>query len=245
MKTEQIKIIKLDTITSTNDYLKQLAKSGCPEKTVVIADCQTSGKGTKNRSFISQKGGVYLSILIRPKVQGFDATLITSATAVAVSDAINKISGKETQIKWVNDIYLENKKVCGILCESVFNADGKIPYIIVGIGVNLFKPQNDFPNEIKDIATYIFEKEDINIKEKFISILLDYFFKFIDDLENKTFLQKYREKNLVLGKEICVTCGDDKKIARAIDIDDQCRLLIEFPNKVKKTLCSGEVTIKI
>ncbi len=238
-----IKIINLETVSSTNDYLKQLAKEGTDENTVVIAKSQTAGKGTKNRSFISQKGGVYLSVLVRPKLQGFNATLITSATAVAVSDAINEISSKVSQIKWVNDVYLDNKKVSGILCESVI-INGEMPFIVVGIGVNLFKPKDDFPPEIKDIATYIFEQENPRIKEKFIKILLGNFFKYFEDLENKSFLQKYREKNLVLGREVSVISANGTKTAKALEIDDNCRLLVEYSDNFQEYLSSGDVTIR-
>ena len=211
-------IINLESVSSTNDYLKQLAKGGAKENTVVIANNQTNGKGTKGRSFVSQNGGVYLSVLVKPKLQGFDATLITSATAVAVSDAINEISGKDAQIKWVNDVYLDNKKVSGILCESVI-INGEIAFIIVGIGVNLFKPENDFPPEIKDIATYVLELENPEIKEKFIEILINNFFKYFEDLENKSFLQKYRDKNLVTGREITVISSTGERKGRALLID--------------------------
>ncbi|MBR6533303.1 MAG: biotin--[Clostridia bacterium] len=236
-------IINLESVSSTNDYLKQLAKGGAKENTVVIANNQTNGKGTKGRSFVSQNGGVYLSVLVKPKLQGFDATLITSATAVAVSDAINEISGKDAQIKWVNDVYLDNKKVSGILCESVI-INGEIAFIIVGIGVNLFKPENDFPPEIKDIATYVLELENPEIKEKFIEILINNFFKYFEDLENKSFLQKYRDKNLVTGREITVISSTGERKGRALLIDDNCRLLVEYPDKTLEYLSSGEVSIK-
>ena len=169
--------------------------------------------------------------------------MITSATAVAVSDAINEISGKDAQIKWVNDVYLDNKKVSGILCESVI-INGEIAFIIVGIGVNLFKPENDFPPEIKDIATYVLELENPEIKEKFIEILINNFFKYFEDLENKSFLQKYRDKNLVTGREITVISSTGERKGRALLIDDNCRLLVEYPDKTLEYLSSGEVSIK-
>lgn len=244
MSNKKVNIIKLDTVTSTNDYLKQLAKDGALPNTVVIADAQTVGRGTKNRSFISEKGGVYMSILVKPELSGFDATLVTSATAVAVSDAIAQISGKEPQIKWVNDVYLDNKKVCGILCESVI-IKGVMSIIIVGIGVNLFRPKNDFTNEIKDIAISVFEEENSELKEKFINLLIEKFFDYFENLKEKTFLPKYRERNLVLGREVSVIAGTGTTSAKAISIDDCCRLLVEFPDKTKMTLSSGEVTIKI
>ena len=246
LKTSDIDLILLESVDSTNEYLKALARSSAPkDKTVVIAETQTNGKGTKNRSFISKKGGIYLSILIKPSLSGFDATAVTPMTAVAVSDAIEHISGKTTQIKWVNDVYLSDKKVCGILCESVIDACGKMPYIIVGIGVNLFKPEGDFPTEIKPIATSIFEDENTQIKENFIATLIDLFFNYYDKIGDKTFLEKYREKNLVLGKKINILTAQTPQKATALEIDDNCCLVVELPDKSKKILSSGEVTIRL
>ncbi|MBR6565138.1 MAG: biotin--[Clostridia bacterium] len=242
MKKEDIKIITLSSVTSTNDYLKNLAKDNETYNIVVIAEEQTNGKGTRGRSFISQKGGIYLSILLRTDLQGFDATAITPLTAVAVSDAIEQISGKKSQIKWVNDIYLDNKKVCGILCESVISSDGKTNYIIVGIGVNLFKPTANFDDSIKDIATYVFEEQNQNIREEFISLLLENFFKYYNALPKKSFFQKYRERNLVIGKKVFI---NSQTQATALDIDNDCRLIVELPDKTKKALSSGDVTVKL
>jgi BirA family biotin operon repressor/biotin-[acetyl-CoA-carboxylase] ligase len=245
LKTQGVDIICLECVDSTNEYLKTLAKSGAEAKTVVISDMQTHGKGTKNRSFVSRKGGVYLSILLKPEFSGFDATLITPLTAVAVSDAVYNISGKSTQIKWVNDLYLGGKKVCGILCEAGFERDSNTPFIVVGIGVNLFKPKGDFDAEIKEIATAVFEDENLKIKEDFIANLIDVFFNYYAEIEQKTFLQKYKNANLVLGKEIEFLENSVFKTAKAIEIDDDCRLVVELPDKTLKTLSSGDVKIKV
>ena len=239
---KKIDIIRLESVDSTNNYLKELAKNGALKNTFVIAKSQSKGKGTKGRSFVSKEGGVYMSILLRPNLTGFDITLLTSMTAVAVSETIDKISGKKTQIKWVNDIYLDNKKVCGILCELGYDKESK-PFVIVGIGVNLFKPKNDFPLEIKDIATCVFEEENNEIKEQFEKLLVENFFCYFDSLREKTFLPYYRQKNLVLGKKIKVISSSHTLEAMALDIDDSCRLLVEYPDKTQQLLSSGEVQI--
>lgn len=245
MSTLNVKIIKLALVNSTNDYLKQLAHLGESAPLVVVADEQTGGKGTKNRSFISKKGGIYLSILIKPKAQGFDATLVTPMTAVAVLDTIEQFTDKSIGIKWVNDIYSDGKKCAGILCESVINENGQMPYIVVGIGVNLFAPYGGFSPEIKDIAINILEEYNAEIKERFVNALIDNFFKYYQNIENKTFLQKYRDKNLVLGKNVTVADSQGHRSALALAIDDNCRLLVEFEDKTKKYLSSGEVSLKL
>ncbi len=238
-------LIFLETVDSTNNYLKNLALKGANENTVIIASEQTAGKGSRNRNFYSEKGGVYLSVLLKPDLSGFDVTLITSATAVAVSETIDEISGKTTQIKWVNDVYLQNKKVCGILCESVITPDGKIPFVIVGIGVNLFKLKNGFNNEIRDIAGYIFEEENKEIYNQFIDLLLKNCFKYFENLSNKKFLTEYKNRNLVIGKKIEVIKGNTTYNALGLDIDDNCRLKVQYANLKTEYLSSGEVKIKL
>lgn len=240
-----IKTIKLSNVSSTNDYLKELFRSGETGTVVAIAEEQTGGRGTRNRSFVSKKGGVYLSILVNAQNIGVDHTLITPMTAVAVSDTIEKISNISTDIKWVNDIYISGKKVSGILCESLFLNDGDGPFIIVGIGVNLFKPVGGFGEEIENIATYIFEEYNDSIKKEFIELLINNFFTYFNEIANKSFLEKYKNKNLILGKNIIISSEEVNVESKAIAIDDNCHLIVEFPNKTQKTISSGDVFVKI
>ncbi len=245
IKTEKITLEVFDSLDSTNDYLKKAALSGALYKTVVFSNYQTAGKGTRSRSFISDRGGVYLSLLLRADFSKFDPTLITPLTAVAVSDSIKEISDKEPKIKWVNDIYLDEKKVCGILCETVTVPKEGIPFIVVGIGVNFSRPENGLNEEIKDIATYIFEEENQSLKEKFIASIIDNFFFYFDRVEEKIFLEKYRSQSFLLGKKVYVHSNDKVTEATAAYIDDDCRLVVEFPDKTLKTLCTGDVSVKI
>lgn len=240
MKITDFKFKKLETVSSTNDYLKNLVKQGECTPTIVIADSQTKGRGTKNRSFISEKGGLYLSILLPP----CDPQFITPMTAVAVSDTVEQICGKITQIKWVNDIYLSGKKLSGILCETVFSMNSDQPYIIVGIGINLFKPKGDFKEEIKDVVISVFDDENAEIKEKFIKILIEKFLYYFDRLEKKSFLEKYRNKNFILGKQVTVIANNNKTDATAFSIDDDCRLVVRFIDGSEKALNSGDVILK-
>ncbi len=240
MKITDFKIQKLETVTSTNDYLKALVKQGECKPIIVIADTQTKGRGTKNRSFVSDKGGLYLSILLPP----CDTKFITPMTAVAVSDTVEQLSNKITQIKWVNDIYLSGKKLSGILCETVFSPKLDKPYVIVGVGLNLFKPKDDFNDEIKDIAIALFEKENTAIKQEFIDALIGNFICYFNGLSEKSFLEKYRTKNFILGKKVTVIMGDQKTDALAVLVDDDCRLVVKFPDGSKKAVNSGEVILK-
>ena len=145
----------LEEIDSTNRYVKQLGAAGAPEGRVVIANRQSAGRGRLGRSFFSPgEKGIYMSVLLRPEIELERAVLITSMAAVAVARAIERVSDIPAKIKWVNDIFLNRKKVCGILTESGINAEtGKLEYAVLGIGVNV--GSMEFPEELKGIATSV------------------------------------------------------------------------------------------
>lgn len=229
-------IFCFESVTSTNDVLKQMALDGAKEGTVVVAKSQTNGRGRRSKTFISKKGGLYLSILLRPKEINFDTTLITCAAAVAVSKAIEEVSGKKTGIKWVNDVFIENKKVCGILCEST--VCGEQNFVIAGIGINVF--DNGFCDEIKDIATAVFENEMPEVKEKLMSLVIDNFFKYY---KTNCFLEEYKNRSIVLGKEVTVL--NSGLNAKAVDIDGNCRLLVRYQNGEQEYLSSGDISIRL
>lgn len=239
INASDINLTLFDCVASTNDVLKQEALNGAKEGTVIAALKQTGGKGRKGRVFISNNGGIYLSILVRPKTFNFDTTLITCATAVAVSKAIEEISGKATQIKWVNDILIDTKKVCGILCESAIC--GENAFTVVGIGINLFADKNALDSQIKNIATTVFDNEDANLNNRLVAKVINNFFGVYNTIEDKQFLSDYRKRSIALGKEVLV--GD--KIAKAIDIDDNCRLKVEYSDGSWEFLSSGEISIKL
>lgn len=239
-------VFLFDELDSTNNYLKQKAESGEKSGTVIIAKRQTGGKGRLGRSFFSPQGGMYLSILLRPQISAEKSLFITTAAAVAVCRAIEKISNKKSGIKWVNDVFIDNKKVCGILTEASLDFEtGGLYYAVVGIGVNLYYPKNSFPDDIKSIAGTVFDsKIDNDLKSKFTAEVINNFFEIYNNFENSDFMKEYKQKSIVLGKKITVIKGETTKSATAIDIDDNARLTVEYENGEKETLFSGEVSIK-
>lgn len=244
-KNTDITIFK--TVDSTNSYLKRASGEDTPEGTVVIAENQTSGRGRFTRKFYSPDGsGIYMSVLLKPAMKAVDAVLITAAAAVAVSEACENLGGKTTQIKWVNDVLIDSKKVCGILCEGAINAQSrKLDRVILGIGINVYVPNGDFAPEIKDVAGAVFNTVQPDMRNRLIAEVLNCFNGYYKDLEERTFLNGYRKRSAVIGKSVSVLRGDTKTQATALEIDGDCRLLVEYGDKRREYLSSGEVSVRL
>ncbi len=235
------------TVTSTNDLAKQYALDLKPEGTVIVAREQTAGRGRKGRSFYSPMStGVYISVLLRPELTAEKTLYITTAAAVAVAKAIEKISGKEAKIKWVNDIFVDGKKVCGILTEGAIDFEtGKMQYAVLGIGVNIKKPENDFPSEIQNIAGSVFDTTDKEVSSIIVAEILNNFMNYYKNLANKPFYEEYKKRMFLIGKHLTVYSGKDSYPAVAIDLDEELSLVVKDENGNIKKLNTGEVSIKI
>ena len=249
LKNPHLDISVFSSVTSTNTILKEMAEQGAKEGTVIIAEEQTAGRGRTGKQFYSPKGtGIYISILLRPDIPAEESLFLTTSAAVATARAIEDVGDKRALIKWVNDIYLEDKKTCGILTEGAFNVEtGKLDYAIVGIGINVCIPDGGFPDNIKDIATAIFDKQTDSINKRSILIanLLDYFMEYYKDFKSKSYVKEYIERSMIIGKTITVIEGSKTSVAKAIDIDKNCRLKVQFEDGTTKWLSSGEVSTKI
>jgi len=220
--------------TSTNTLAKEYSKTAKSDL-IFIAKRQTHGKGRKTRSFFSNKGGVYFSLCIKDELKGLVPN-ITALTAVAVINAIKKLSPNvNPKIKWVNDIYLNDKKICGILCERLSNSN----YTVIGVGINTGKAKN-VPSEIKDIYGAINDKVSYKYNAKLISEII----KEIYALKNKDFYNAYKENSFVLGKEITVIKENESFKATAIDIEKDFSLKVKKENE-QILFSSGEISIKL
>lgn len=256
------------TLESTNYTAKKMALEGAPAETVVIAEEQTKGRGRMGRSFYSPSGsGIYISFILKPQFDMAKSVLITTAVSVAVCRAIEKVTGISCQIKWVNDIYLGDKKICGILTEAVTDFEsGHIEYIVPGIGINYSTRQSAFPDELAEIAGSLFEKplqasdlqndglnRDTISRNRLIAEVIDQVLEMNETLETKEFIQEYKARSFILGKEIRIipTAGMGKErnlsegtTATAIDIDEDGGLVVQYPDASVETLNSGEISIR-
>ncbi len=241
------KYIFFEELDSTNIRAKDLAKQGASEGTVIIADRQLNGYGRMGRCFHSPKGsGLYMSIILRPTIPPEKTLYITTAAAVAVAEAISSLGFAECGIKWVNDIYIKGKKVCGILTEAGFSGTGSLDYAILGIGINISEPDEGFPEEIKEIAGAVFDTPiDAETRLNLTDSIVDNFFKYYKNLQNKEYLAYYRAKNITVGKEVTVISPSESYSAKVLDIDDEFRLVVKNKNGKLITLSSGEISIKV
>ena len=237
----------LDSVDSTNNYAKKLASSGAPHGSVVIAKKQTAGRGRLDRSFYSPSdAGVYLSIVLRPEFDVERILLITAAASVALCRAIDFVAHMNTEIKWVNDIYLKGKKLCGILAETNSSNIGSVDYIILGIGINV--TNNAFPPDIKDVATSLLMNTDIQIDTNLlIAQVLNEFEKVYADIcaDNiKGIMDEYKKRSCVIGKKVKAICAGKEREVFVCDIDDFGALVVKNEEGQYEKISSGEISIR-
>lgn len=235
-----IKIETVDIIDSTNDEMRRRAERGEREISLLVAEEQTKGRGTKGRSFFSPEGtGIYMSLLLRPTYTLQECTLLTTMAAVSTAKAIERLIGIRPQIKWVNDIYLGGKKAGGILTQAHLSKKGKeLDWAIVGIGINLSEPEGGFPEELKDIATAL-NKNDRHIKNRLISEIVNEFILYYRNLTKKEFIKEYSERLLGLNEEITLRENNEECKGTVIGIDDMCRLKIRLTDGSERILDSA------
>lgn len=240
------RLVFFDETESTNSVAKRLAREGAPDCTVVAARRQSAGRGRLGRSFLSEEGGIYLSYIIRPDCEFSSALKITAGAAVAVMRAVKSYCDN-VLIKWVNDVYINGKKVCGILSEASPDAENGVGFIVVGVGVNVFGSAKDFGDELSDIVTTIEEnsKKDIDINELFAKIIfeLNGVYKSLGNF--KSVISQYRENSLVIGKKVYITEGGKSEAVKVIDVDESGALVVcdEF-SKMRK-ISGGEVSLRV
>lgn len=254
--SDKIQVFK--TLESTNQTAKRLALDGAPVGTAVISEEQTKGRGRRGRSFFSPSdSGIYMSMLLEPRFDVSKSVLITTAASVAVCKAIEKVCGIDCQIKWVNDVYYRNKKICGILTEAVTDFEsGHIESIILGIGVNFSTAKSAFPQELTETAGSLFEGISTGeiSRNRLIAEIIDQVLTINDQLESRAFIPEYKKRSFVLGKDIRVfqtitpasdPDAEEAPIAKAVDIDDDGGLVVQYQDGSIATLNSGEISIRL
>lgn len=236
---KDLKIHLYDQIDSTNNEAKKLILENTDLPFLVISESQTAGRGRLGRSFYSPAStGIYMSVALGGFASLPDAVFLTPAAAVAVTDAISSLTGLNAGIKWVNDIYFGDRKICGILAESHSVKDNFS--VVIGIGLNMTTSQ--FPPDIAEIAGSL--ETDIP-REQMVAEIIKNLFNILKIPGDKSFMKKYKDRSIVLGKEIYFFQNNIKKSATAIDIDDSGGLKVRTLENEIITLAGGEITVRI
>lgn len=245
---QNIQLKLFDSVTSTNDLLRKAADDGAPEFTVYLAKQQTAGKGRQGRGFYSPPmTGLYLSILFRPKMPPAAALRLTPMAAVAAAEAVEQCSGQRTEIKWVNDLLLHHKKICGILAESRFSDTQTLDYIVVGIGINLLPPPDGFPPELADIAGAVYppNADAQTVFADCAAALISALLRQYQGLADRRYLAAYRDRLCVLNRTVTVCENGTERPATALAVDDDLRLLVRYADGAEQWRSTGEIRIRL
>ena len=242
-------VLVLEKVDSTNGKIRKLADKGAEDGQIVIANEQTAGRGRLGRSFLSLKDkGLYFSILLRPKCQASDLKTITAWTAVAVARAIQKTTGCLPGIKWVNDLVLDSKKICGILTELSLDAEtGAASSVIIGIGININQDENDFPEDLRSIAGSL----KMSLKKPLpraalAAALVEEVDRMRQDWPHNAapYLEMYRDICVSVDKDIFVISGDKKEPAHTLGVGDNFSLRVRYEDGREEDLTSGEISVR-
>ncbi len=240
-------LLRLDCVDSTNREIKRLAAQNAPDGLVVTARRQTAGRGRSGRTFHSPEGcGLYLSALLRPQLPPEAVAHLTAWTAVAVCDAIEAVCSIRPQIKWINDLILNEKKLCGILTELIVT-DGRPDGVVVGIGINVNHRPEDFPPDLRDTATSLSMElgREVDMEELTHGLVLA-----LDRLyaafpaQKGDYLGRYRAGCLTVGRPVRLTTPAQTRQAVALGIDENFRLLVELPDGTREAVRTGEASVR-
>lgn len=243
-----LRVSVYNELDSTNNHLKKLASDGEGEGAVVVALSQSKGRGRMGKSFYSPDGtGIYFSLLLRPSISAEKSLFLTVMASVAVAETAMKYSDGDVKIKWVNDVYIDGRKICGILTEGSISLENNgLQYAVVGIGINILTPEKGFPDDIKDRAGAIFHgnKSADDAKSRIVAEVLNRFYDMYTG-KDRDYIERYKKYSYLTGKSIDVIYHDRTEPAFVLGITDDCHLIIRTERGDVKTLSSGDVSVKV
>lgn len=237
-------IVHFETIDSTNDYAKKVASQE-PEGTVIISEEQTKGKGRIGRQWHSKsKEGIWMSIILKPNMIPQKAPFITLIAGASIAKVLNDL-GVQANIKWPNDIIINNKKVAGILTELSAEID-RINYIILGIGINV--KTMEFSQEISEIATSLYKEghkiSRVDIIRKILKEFENLYLQYINKELKEEALDICRQHSAIIGKDVYLIKGEEKELVKCLDMNQAGNLVVRTKDNIIKEIMSGEVSIR-
>ena len=236
-----------DQIDSTNNEARKIAENGAQHGTLVITECQNGGRGRRGKTWISPSGsGIWMSIILRPEMEPYNASMLTLIAALAATSAIRKCCGTECYIKWPNDIVLNGKKICGILTEMSAEPDA-VNYVVIGIGINV--NTTEFDEEIKAVASSLFAETGQKIKRSmlvaaFATEFEKYYDIFIQTQDMSHLVEEYNSMLINAGKEVTITDSKGAFSGIAIGTDNKGQLIVTCEDGSVKNIIAGEVSVR-
>lgn len=231
------------TLTSTNLVLKDMARQGAPHGSLCLCECQTAGRGRMDRQWSSPEGqGVWLSVLLRPNVSVESAPLVTFCCALAMTKAVRQVTVMDARIKWPNDLVLNGRKLCGILLEMGFDAQGY--YVVAGTGLNVRR--GAYPPELAERATSIEEWADVPDRGAIVAAYLAALEEALTAIEQYGFAgiaEDFRRECITLGSQVHVLGTDSTFTGVAEDIDETGALLVRTNGELRRVL-AGDVSVR-
>ena len=244
----QDSLLWFDSIDSTNAKARELAKQGAPHGTVLIADHQTGGRGRRGRSFHSPAGvGIYMSVVLRPNCEPQALMHLTCATAVAMCDAMEHSAIFRPGIKWTNDLVFNKRKIAGVLTELSFTNQGLVDFAVIGIGINCCQQEDDFPEDIRHIAGSLESVSGKKIdRAEVAAAMMDALYRMDQQLQSNkaVILDQYRTDCITIGQEISLVRGDEVRYGKALDINSEGALIVQFSEGTTEIVNSGEVSVR-
>ena len=246
------KIHIYESVISTNTLMKEYAENGCGEWEIILSRSQSGGRGRMGRCFFSpEDSGIYLSILLRPGFSPQNAKLITTCAAVCACEAIFRVCKINAGIKWVNDIYVNEKKVAGILTEGAVDSEtGLLKYAVLGIGINVYPPKGGFPPNIENIAGSVLDNNNDcgEIRELLAAEFIKSFMeRYPNQLNSDKLYREYSQRMFLSGREVDVIaqCGTIVKKAFVLGVDRDFCLRVRYDDMTEDRLFDGEVSLRI
>lgn len=239
-------ITVLDETDSTNIAAKELAAAGAVHGSVVVADKQSAGRGRLSRGFVSPPGkGLYMTVIVRPQLDMKSVPMITSAAAVGAALAVEELCGSEVQIKWVNDLYMNEKKICGILTEASLDLEMKsLDYAVIGIGINVRSVKEDFDEDLRLRATSVEDEAGVILdRNELCAKVLKNIDIWLDKIADRSYIIEYRRREFLTGKRITAEVDGKTITGTAVGIDRNANLMVELPDGDIINLNSGEATL--
>ena len=246
---QALQIEVVDRLPGTNAALRARADAGAPEGIVLIAQAQSAGRGRGGHSFYSPPGGLYMSILLRPEIGARQAVGLTAMAAVAAAQAAEKLCGEAIQIKWVNDLWKNGKKVCGILTEAALDLEsGMLDYAVLGLGFNVVAPPDGWPDDLRDVAGALYDGAPApGARAALAAAFLNAFWPLYSTGSRSGYLDEYRRRQALTGRTVQVTPRTGTpRIAVVLGVDEDCKLVVRFDGENRPAaLNSGEASVRL